>query len=60
MKEKDILYEKLPFWVMKHKGLFYVMKNGLTHAEGETTAYANISLAKARVDYLYRVKNNEK
>jgi hypothetical protein len=56
MSEKDILYENGDFWVMKSQGYYYVMKNGLTHAISENTAYADLSIAKARVDYLARRK----
>lgn len=33
MKESDILFQAGNFWVTKINGIFYVMKDGLTHAE---------------------------
>lgn len=50
MKEKDILCQHGNYWVMKHKGIFYVMKEGVTHSES-IEAFADYSLAEAYAKY---------
>lgn len=51
MKEKDILYQYGDYyWVMKQKGIFYVMENGITHSES-ICAFKDYSLAEAYARY---------
>ena len=54
MREQDILYQNGKHWVMKKGNLYYVMIDGITHAESEQTAYLALSHATARADYLER------
>lgn len=57
MTEADILYERGDFWVSRERdrrhpaGSFHVWRSGVTHSTVDS-AYADMSLAKARVDYL--------
>lgn len=59
MKEKDILHENGQFWVTCIRGLYYVMKSGITHSTSEPTAYADLSLAIARCNYQAKRSNKE-
>lgn len=51
LKESDIAYENGNFWVWKIKGVFQVMVHGDTHSRLDS-AYTDLSIAKARCDYL--------
>lgn len=51
MKEKDIIHENGPYWVMKNKVGYHVMVCGITHSVSDS-CYADESIARARVDYL--------
>lgn len=61
MREKDILYQRGPYWMRAGKdgicSVYFVMRDGVTHANTES-AYARTpdgwTIAKARVDYLGR------
>lgn len=59
MKERDILHENGAFWVLKAGGAFHVMRQGITHSTTES-AYADLSLAKARCDYLAKFEGGTK
>jgi hypothetical protein len=50
MKEKDILYQNGKYWIMKNKGIFYVMQDGNSLAES-IAAFADYSLALAYARY---------
>lgn len=50
MKESDILYQNGHYWVMKSKGIFYTMKDGVTHSESIAT-FDDYSLAHAYAKY---------
>jgi len=52
MKECDIVHEVGNFWVLSKKGLYFVMKSGITHSVSETTSYNDKSLAIARAEYM--------
>lgn len=63
MKESDILYQRGSYWVCASKlpRAYLVMADGNTHATSESSydlSPDGLSIAKARVDYLFR-KNNE-
>lgn len=51
LKESNIAYQNGDFWVMQLKGVFQVMMSGAVHAVADS-AYNDLSLAKARCDYL--------
>lgn len=49
----QIKHENGRFWVMEKSGLYYVMKQGLTHSQSvDGVAYRDLSIAIARCDYL--------
>ena len=33
MKEKDILFQRGKYWIMKEDNLYYVMKDTITHSK---------------------------
>ena len=51
MKEKDIIYENGPYWVLKEKSIYHAMVCGITHSISDSS-YDDESLARGRVDYL--------
>jgi len=57
MKEKDIVHENGPYWVWKKSDSeFHAMVSGITHSISDS-AYSDVSLAIARVDYFARTHN---
>lgn len=60
MKESDILHEVGSYWVMKHKGAYVVMKNGLTPSTSiDDVGYQDLSIAIARANYLAKRDANK-
>ena len=59
LNERDILHENGQWWVLRMRGLLYVMRAGITHSTSESTAYPDtpdgLSIAKARCDYMARM-----
>lgn len=53
MKEKNIIYSESPYWVYQaHDKLFYVMRDGITHATSiDDIGYPDSSLAIAYCKY---------
>lgn len=49
-KERDIVYENGPYWVLKDKKGFHCMVTGTTASVCDSS-YAMADLATARVDY---------
>lgn len=49
-KERDIVYENGPYWVLKDKKGFHCMVTGVSASVGESS-YSALDLAVARVDY---------
>lgn len=62
MKENDIIYENGQYWVCRNKSNYTVFRTGLTHSESDsayTLSEDGLSCAKARCDYLQRVRGNK-
>lgn len=53
MRERDILYQRGPFWAVKRRGIYRVFQDGVTCASS-VEAYPTEDLARARIDYLGR------
>lgn len=51
MKEKDILHERDKYWIFCERGIFFVMRCGITHSESDS-AYLDERIAVARMNYL--------
>lgn len=52
MKESDILYQNGDLWVVKEKGMYFVMNDTGTHSESVgNCAWKDLSIAKAYCDY---------
>ena len=58
MREKDIKHENGNYWVGKTRDAFTVFVTGATHSVSDS-AYADVSLAVARCDYLAKTGNPE-
>ena len=57
-KEKDIVYEKGTFWVLRTRTGYVVLKNNTTHSESDGIEYPltedGLSIAKKYCDYRAR------
>lgn len=54
MRETDILYQIGRYWVRRSASLYLIMIDGMTHATSDPIAYADLSVAIARCNYLAR------
>lgn len=55
MREADIMHENGPYWVLRERDGYMVLKSGVTHSVSDST-YAKtadgLSIAIARANYL--------